>query len=394
MAFLVSSIGYVFLVALGPEEKWNAIRRLDAGHGSLFTNKWFVLTAASIVFALTILLLAVRRLRIEREKEASDKLFDEYAERHGLDSEERKVLAGITTEAVVKRRDAIFTMTAAFNRGAVKFLQEKFALSQSSVDRKKLNAIVDSIREKLGFRKKVRSFGVRRGRGKGLSSRQIPVGKKVSIALSSSPKASRTDAVVAKNDKLEFVVVPEIPVTGIPGKLWNVHYRFGTSTWEFNSLTIACSNEELVLNHSDNIRFTNRRKFLRVAVEKPALIARFPVIKRDFDAGRMGPQFVQGVVTQLSGPGLRIKTDLDISDGDRILVAFELEPGKVIQDIGEVRGYRDEEDGCSIGVELIGLNELAVDELVRATNNLAISCAIKESEAETETVLTGGQLDG
>ena len=151
MAFLMSSIGYVFLAALGPEEKWNAIRRLDAGHGSLFTNKWFVLTAASIVFALTILLLAVRRLRIEWEKEASDKLFDEYAERHGLDSEERKVLAGITTEAVVKRRDAIFTMTAAFNRGAVKFLQEKFALSQSSVVRKKLNAFVVSIRDMLGF---------------------------------------------------------------------------------------------------------------------------------------------------------------------------------------------------------------------------------------------------
>jgi len=80
-------------------------------------------------------------------------------------------------------------------------------------------------------------------------------------------------------------------------------------------------------------------------------------------------------------------------------VVFELEDGKFMQDIGEVRGYRDS-DGehsigkHSIGVELIGLNEAGFDELVRATNNIAIGCAIEESQNEEESSLVAGQQSG
>jgi len=254
--------------------------------------------------------------------------------------------------------------------------------------------MVNSVKEKLGFERRIYSFGVRRGHRKGLSSRQIPVGKKVSIALSGSEGQSRIDAVVMKSDELELVVSPEVPVKSVPGKLWNVQYRFGAATWEFNVLTIACDNEGLVLNHSDNIRFINRRKFLRVAVEKPALIARFPMTKSDFEGGWMGPEFVEGTITELSGPGLRIKSNIDISNGDRVLVVFELEEGKLVEDIGEVRGYHDSSGERSIGVELIGLNDAGVDELVRATNNIAIGYAVEDSMEEKESVSVGKQLNG
>jgi len=394
MAPVMLSIGNAFLAALGPYEKWGAMRRLGGGRESLLTNKWFVLMGASIIFILTILLLAVRRLRIERVKEASEKKFNEYANRHGLNKEERKILTGITKRAFVKHKEAVFTMFAAFNRGAAKFMQESFASGQSLIERKKLNAMVNSVKEKLGFERRIYSFGVRRGHRKGLSSRQIPVGKKVSIALSGSEGQSRIDAVVMKSDELELVVSPEVPVKSVPGKLWNVQYRFGAATWEFNVLTIACDNEGLVLNHSDNIRFINRRKFLRVAVEKPALIARFPMTKSDFEGGWMGPEFVEGTITELSGPGLRIKSNIDISNGDRVLVVFELEEGKLVEDIGEVRGYHDSSGERSIGVELIGLNDAGVDELVRATNNIAIGYAVEDSMEEKESVSVGKQLNG
>jgi len=390
----VSSVGYELLAALGPNEKWSAMRRLGVGQESVFTNKWFVLMNASIVFILTIVLLAVRRFRIDRQTEELDRKFDEYAANHGLSSQERKILTGITNKAMVKRKDTIFTIMTAFNRGAVKFMQEKFALIQNPVERKKLNAMVDSIRKKLGFKMKAYTFGVRSGRGRGLSSRQIRVGKKVSIAPSSSPGIPRIDAVITRSDELEFAVAPDVPVSSTAGQLWNVRYRFGAATWEFNVLTIACGDGELVLNHSDNITFVNRRRFLRVEVQKPAMVAHFPIVKSGFEGGPMVPQFIRGTVTELSGPGLRILSEIKVNRGDRLVVVFELEDGKVMQDIGEVRGYRDGDEEHSIGVELIGLNEAGVDELVRATNNIAIACAIEESQNAEESALVAGQQSG
>ena len=393
----MSKIGYELLAALDPLERLSAMRRLSSGGGgggSVFTNKWFILMGASIVFILTIFLLAIRRFRIDKEMEALDLKFDEYANNHGLSSQERKILSGITKKALLRRKDAIFTIMAAFNRGAIKFMQEKFASIHNPVERQKLNAMVDSVREKLGYKRKVYTFGARSGGGRGLSSRQIPVGKKVSIAPSSSPDVARIDAVIMRSDELEFVVAPEVPLSSAAGKLWNVRYRFGAATWDFNVLTIACVDEGLVLNHSDNITFVNRRRFLRVAVQRPALVAHFPTVRSDFEGGPMTPEFVRGTVTELSGPGLRIESEIEVHRGDRVIVVFELEDGKVVQDIGEVRGYRDRGEEHSIGVELIGLNEAGVDELVRVTNNIAISCAIEESRDAEESVLVAGRSSG
>ncbi len=390
MSFVISGIGYEILAALGPHEKWGAVRRLGAGSESVFENKWFVLMNASIVFIMTVVLLAIRRFRIEQAKEALDRRFDEYADNHGLNSQERKILVGITNESLLKHKDAIFTLVSAFNRGAVKFMQDKFAAIHNPIERKQLNAVVDSVRQKLGYKSKVRSFGLRSGPGRGLSSRQIPIGRKVSIAPSGSADVPRIDAVISRSDELEFVLKPDVPVSSVAGKLWNVRYRFGAATWQFNVVTIAYGEEGLVLNHSDNITFVNRRRFLRVDVRKRALLARFPVLKHDFEGGILSPEFVSGQVSELSGPGLRVVSQIDLKLGERVLVIFELDDGKVVQDIAEVRGYRDMGAEHSIGLELIGLNEAGVEELVRATNNIAINCAIEGShEAEESSVMAG-----
>jgi hypothetical protein len=337
------------------------------GGGTFLTNKWFVLMGASIIFILTIVLIALRRFRLDQEKAALDRKFDEYAENHGLSQVERNILLGITRKSLVRRKDAIFTLMAAFNRGSLKYMQEMFGSIQNPVERKKLNTMVDSIREKLGFRKKLYSYGVRSGRGRSL---------------------------ILRNNEHEFVVRTEAPVSSVAGTMWNIRYRLGAATWEFNVLTIACGDNEVVLNHSDNITFVNRRKFLRVDVQKPALVAHFPQVREISEGGWMAPEFVSAMVTQLSGPGLRIVSDIEVKSGDRLLLVFELDDGKIVQDIAEVRGYRDRSEDHSIGVELIGLNEAGVDELVRTTNHIAISSAVEESCDTEDVVLAGGQDSG
>jgi len=93
------------------------------------------------------------------------------------------------------------------------------------------------------------------------------------------------------------------------------------------------------------------------------------------------PAFVHGVVTELAGPGLRVEAPLQVQTGDRILVAFRA-VGMVwprgttgggngeflIEDVGEVKHCQSTGVGVSIALELTGVSETEIDELVRVTN--------------------------
>ena len=106
------------------------------------------------------------------------------------------------------------------------------------------------------------------------------------------------------------------------------------------------------------------------------------------------PKFASAVVTELAGPGLRVETRLEAKVGDRILVMLRLDeengqssakagqnrkmtPFKIIEDIGEVRQVRPVKNGFSIAVELTGLNDSDVSELIRATNAASLKAGNK-----------------
>ena len=387
----MSHFGGVLSRVLTPYEKFEAMRRLGAGSGpndSILTNKWLVLFAASLVFILTIVLLVVRRVRVEREKEQAMTNFNHEANRKGLTAEEREILLGIAMKAGVKRINTIFTHWPAFDRGSAKLMQEVFSAGQNIVHRKKLNMTVNSVKVKLGFAMPVRSHGVGVVVAKGPTSRGIPEGRVVSIAPTHRSGGSRIEAVVAENTEYELILRPEIPVLSVPGDMWNVQYRFGSAVWEFDALTLVCGIDGLELNHTDSVRYVNRRRFRRVVVDKPALIAEFPPIRPGGPSGPKKPDFTDCRITEISGPGLRISTQLEVHYGDRVLIIFELEDGQLVEDIAEVRGSRDTAVGKSIAVELIGLNEAGLNELVRFSSHAAAAAG----DADDDLVEEG--LDG
>jgi len=104
------------------------------------------------------------------------------------------------------------------------------------------------------------------------------------------------------------------------------------------------------------------------------------------------PEFIPAVVTELAGPGLRIEAPLDVKVGDRVLVLFKLgeeenqdadlqNTGKasaprIIEDMGEVRHTKAIQNGLSIAVELIGLSDLNVNELIRITNAASLKTCV------------------
>jgi hypothetical protein len=90
------------------------------------------------------------------------------------------------------------------------------------------------------------------------------------------------------------------------------------------------------------------------------------------------------VVTELAGPGLRVEAPLSVQVGQRILIVFRLdgqaegttdgEPGpRLIEDIAVVRRIEAVSNGYSIALELVGLQDTDIDELVRATNQAAMA---------------------
>jgi hypothetical protein len=200
-----------------------------------------------------------------------------------------------------------------------------------------------------------------------------------------------------------------------------VHYYFGASVWEFDTSVVSYDGDILILNHSDSVRFINRRRFLRVPVNMPAFIAPFPfemtTARSDSRSEEQKPQpsssdvsrsvwgppeFVSAIVTELAGPGLRVETALEVNVGDRVLMVFRLdaegdsdshrqESGgaatlRVVQDIGEVRHVKGIEKGLSVAVELVGLSDQDVDELVRATNAASLKAGASGSDTPAAAV--------
>ncbi len=389
------------VLALTPTERWKAAGRFGGG----MTEHWVILTGAAVIIVLTALLLMISLRRTTQKHKVSGHLFVDYAEKRGLSGRERQILLEIANKAGLKRSQAIFSMAGSFDHGAGKMIEESLA-QQGAEESKWLRTELSFLREKLGFQKKSSVSIGPPTKLKRPSSRQIPAGKQLHINRRKTPDLGDIESTVIKNDNMELTVKLTTPVECKLGEFWRARYYFGVSVWEFDTSVVRCNGEILVLNHSDDMRFISRRRFLRVRVNKPAFIARFPfsrtlppnsVSSNKGRAVKQGsanasdsswgpPEFIPATVTELGGPGLRIEAPLEVKAGDRILVIVNLSEtidarysipdtrreSRIVEDIGEVRHTRAIEDGFSIAVELTGLSDSNVSELIRAANAASI----------------------
>jgi len=409
----------VVVLALTPLERWKAAGRFST---SFMTEQWFILTGTAAIIILTVLLLMVSYNRAAQERKLTKQLFVKYAEKRGLSERERQILLEIGRKAGLKRCEAIFTMPSAFNNGAAKMVEESLA-RQEAEKSKWLRTELSFLREKLGFQKKTYASIGSPAKSRRLSSRQISIGKKLHITRRKIPDLVDIESTVIKNDNMELTVKLTTPLESKPGELWRARYYFGASVWEFDTSVVSCNGNILALNHSDNIRFINRRRFLRVPVNKPAFITRFPFVRMlgssltNVSGNKWGlPEFIPATVTELGGPGLRIEAPLEVKAGERVLVAFSLDeekdedsipyqkdaslhailvqpgsagqdntrlrrgkatPSKIVEDIGEVRHVTAIENGLSIAIELTGLSDSDVNELIRATNAASVRDSVE-----------------
>jgi len=384
------------LLSLMPAERWQAVRQFD----TYFTAaRWFTLIMLAALIILIVLFLWVSYKRMVEERKIAEQLFVVYAERMGLTAHEGHILLQVINQSGLKRSDDIFTMEDAFDRGATKLMEQSVAPALASQEaagaqeNEQLRADLSFLREKLGFLPRS-STGEPPKSEKLSSSRQVPIGKKLRITSCRTPHQGGVESTVIKNDDTELTVKLATPLKSKPGEYWRVRFYFSGSVREFDSSVVRCDGDELVLSHTDNVRSINLRRFLRVPVNKPALIARFQFARTmppdgDRESGieniesELHPEFFPAVVTELSGLGLRLDVPLEVKVDERVLVIFKLGgkdqssssqknskmiTSKIIEVIGEVRHTEAIENGLSIAVELIGLSDSDINELVCAVN--------------------------
>ena len=403
--------------ALTPIEKWRAARRMETG---FVGENWLILVCAIVIVVLTVLLIVATYKHMAKERKTANQLFFEYSDRAGLSRRERQILMDIAAGTKLKRNESIFTMVTAFDRGATELTKETLA-GQGAQAGSRLSEELSVLREKLGFQRQRAASKGPAAKPNRPSTRQIPAGKKLHITRRKGDESADIESTVVENNDTDITVKLKVSLESSPGELWCVRYYFGASVWEFETSSVSCDGSILVLNHSDDVRFVNRRRFVRVPVNRPTLIARFPfaIPTPDKDrgknrseagpdsAGASGetfgpPEFVPASVTELAGPGLRIEAPLEVNVGDRVLVILKLseEDGrrsgsqtngkrtsaKIVEDIGEVRHTRALQNGFSIAVELTGLSDSNIGELVRATNAASLKGGARSREVPEPAV--------
>ncbi len=410
--------GLNFLVlSLTPVQRWQAARSLNI---SFMGERWFIAACVAALVILTVLFIMVTHNRSKEERKAENRLFYEYADQRGLNPRERHILMYIATRANLKQKESIFTMADAFDRGATKIIRASITIKGSN-KRSNLSAELSVLREKLGFRRRV-SASVDALITERPSSRQIPTGKKLYITTLERGDFNNIESVVIENSDVELVIETSKPLEIKEDESLCLRYYFGASIWEFETTVIGCMNKSLSLNHSDNVRFVNRRRFLRVPINEPAYIAAFPFAKTLPDNEKSNkqsgsddawgpPRFVPADITELAGPGLRVVAPLKVKVGDRVVVILKLnerkshnlvsqtnsvalnsvfadnrrtKPSRIIEDIGMVRHAEAAQNGFSIAVELTGLSEANLSELVRATNAASLKARFDTQPVSAE----------
>jgi hypothetical protein len=360
----------VLLGALRPVERWQAMRDFDHSSNFMLDRRFIFIGVAAIVF-LTILLCWINYRQRKRESKGVSSAFNSFARRNGLSVEEQNLALLLAEMAEFKQPEMVFISTTAFDKGAISLLAQK----SDGNEQRELVTKLRLLRSKLGFATQETVSQSSVTRSSHASSRQIPVGKILQITRRKNAVAVRMETRLIRSNDMEFSVELAEILKIMPGEVWNLQYNFGQSVWEFDARLLKADGRELTFGHSDDVRFISRRRFLRVEVHKEAYIARFGfAVGEKIDV----PQFVHGTLREIAGPGLLIEAPLQVKIGERLLVIVQAANNKVVQDIGEVRHTKPAEKGYVIAVELTGVKEAHVDELVRLTNAAATVSRMRE----------------
>jgi len=359
-------------------DRWYALRNMntDGGAGLLL---WAILVAAACA---AVVLAAAMIYRVVRAKRKWAQ-FDLLAGSLKLDDRQRKVLRYMAELLELEDPGAVMSSQRAFDRAVARLMQETRAGEMPPRARSDLGLLLDSIRDRLGFGQ----FG-QNAYSPFESSRQIVVGSDVYVF---APGASDSiPARIVRSGAAQFDIETERPVDLSAGQQVRLRFAAGPVMWEFISTVVSCDGAKICLDHAEQVRTINRRRFPRVRTDKQAYVAAFPFIADDPD--RRTPEFVPARLKEIGGPGVvLLQSQVPAGVGEKLLVTIRFSEDLVIQSLARVRRKLTGADGDEtyVAAEFVGLDSQEMSQLIRQTNLAAAetrSRARSPQEQEQEQV--------
>lgn len=347
--------------------------------------QWMIIATLVVLVAIIIVSVVVAQLRkrladmavFAPGKDAPDK-------KMFLTGSEIELLTRLIQQSGLTRDEPKFTLQHAFNVGMANYFNSDFYCEQPEDHRQETASMIDGLRAKLGVERQEYSE-------ESMNTGVIPLGAQITVVH----KGLRDDfgVVLQKNTREGLLVQSVTPVEFRPGDSWLMRYFDGVQVWEFTSRVTHEIGGCLLVEHADEMEVINIRRFVRVPVRQAAKVSRFGFHSAGPDQESLN--FLHADVIEIGGPGLLIKTSLDVRVGDRILVLLDLGQREAIQGVGKIRRRNDPDPVTGqnrYGVELVDLKPAQVAELMQVTNTAAIQLrkeAQEKSEQEREPVSAG-----
>jgi hypothetical protein len=320
-----------------------------------FLVRWSVWLPSLLTVIVGITLMALYRRWNHRRRVYGACL--DAADRLGLSPEERNVVLQAATLAGLARLDAIFTMPEAFDLGVERLLSGELVLTLPPEGQEHIKTVVEATRTKMGFRQPTplqatssQHLALKAGSSLTVVSHETP--RPVQATLL---KVTEDGVVVQTDDELEVVA----------GAEWRVRYVDQGLQWEVDTTVMEGIEQRVFLRLTQEPRCVNRRRFIRTPVHRKAYMARFP-FQRPAAEGDV-PVFVEGALTEIGGPGVRVDSSLRTQSGDRVLVVLKLSEDKVVEAVGVVRRAVEDASTVLTVVELLGLSNADINMLVQET---------------------------
>jgi hypothetical protein len=353
------------MAVLTPAERFASLRSADSAVPVTSGTSWTLWVPLAVAGAIGIVLVTwyiVQWLRTEKGDG-----FAAAANRLGLAGEERALLSRIAAAAGMKDATPIFAMEDAFNNGLESFKAGSQVSGMSEQARQRLTQITGSLRKKLGFVEKPKEKS-----SQSAQSVPIPAGCHVRINMPACP--DQVEAIVVQAGGDEIVVQLPVPLESPAGQTWRLLCASLGTAWEFDATVVAVTANGVRLKIHGQPRAINHRRFVRAPTHKPIYMAPYSFVD-EAGQGKL-PEFIQGTLVEIGGPGLRIHSKVQTAPGDRMLVVVTLADKRVVRGVGTVRR-------CSpfweTVVEISGLKDSELNALVRETLT-----ALKQEEDRAE----------
>lgn len=362
MMLWLGQYGIDGLLALTPVERFRA-----AGDSPSPWNGWqwlAIILGGVLVVVVAGTISHVRKRR--REEAAAWDAFYREAHDRNLSTQEVDTLKVIAQQSGIRNPDAIFGMDTAFHHGTHEFRHSSSYEQMSQGERQDFDKTLAVIRGKLAD-----SGHASDGESGENDSRTIKVGTRVSLVHASHPEG--LSSTVTHCDAKHLGIRPDAPLNLAPGETCRVRYFDGRTVWEFDTPVLAFGTEanEILLAHSDELRFIDRRRFHRVPVQRRALVA--PYNFHIDDEVLQAPAFAEALVTEMAGPGLKLRTGLEIARGDHMLIVVQYKDKRSFQGIARVvRAESPNRMIKTVAIEMLGLSPREISQMTTVTNAAAI----------------------